>query len=141
MKIKIGNQAVSEIIGTALLLSIAVGLFAVVQIMVFAIPFNPTAPSARLVASINGSTVYVVHHGGESLSLDTKVIFTVNDNTITKNASEILNQSTSDGDDLWSIGEMVNYTDAGFISAQVYVTVVDIKSNSVVMIGAVREES
>jgi hypothetical protein len=141
MKINIGNQAVSEIVGTILLLSIAIGLFSIVQIMVFAIPFNPGAPSARLVASINGSTVYVVHHGGESLSLDTKVVFTVGDNTFTKNASEILNQSTSDGDDLWSIGEMVNYTRTEFELARVYVTVVDIKSNSVVMMGAVREGS
>ena len=154
MKIKIGNQAVSEIIGTALLLSIAVGLFSIVQIMVFAIPFNPSPPSARLVASIDGGNITIVHHGGESLELtDTQIILFSGDQTNVSMATDHLDINTSSPKgsvQQWDIGERLIYNitqlptdfqNSFFSSLEVYVTVVDLKSNSVVMMGTVREGS
>ena len=134
MKNKRANKAVSSIVGTALLLGMAIALFSIVQILALSFPYNPNPPSARLVGNIGGDVIYIVHHGGESLSLDTKVIFTVDENADEWSVSDILNQTTSNGDNVWNIGEKVespSYT--GLNDKSVSIIVVDVESGTIMM--------
>jgi flagellin-like protein len=139
MKNKRKNNAVSEIIGTVILLGIAISLFSLVQVIALSFPFNANPPSARIVGNIDGNTIYIFHHGGESLSLNTKIIFTIDGDSYLKNASEILNINTSDGDNLWNIGEKLNYTHTGnLVDLSVDIMVIDHKSNSVIMMNTLQ---
>lgn len=135
-----GNKAVSEIVGTAILLGIAIALFAVVQTVALTFPFNPSPPSAQLVGTIDENTIFIKHNGGESLSLDTKIIFTFDGETkIVKIANDILDNSTSNGDDLWSIGEKITYTPSSDITYhEVEFTVVDVVSNTIILNGILK---
>ena len=75
------NSAVSEVMGTILLLMITVGLFSVVAISVYnLLPFNP-APSADIICQVNGDDIILTHRGGDALSLDTKIGFSNNTGT------------------------------------------------------------
>jgi len=131
------NKAVSEVVGTAILLGIAIALFSVVQTVALTFPFNPSTPSAQLVGTIDENTIFIKHKGGESFSLDAKIIFLFDGEIkIVKIAHDILDNSTSDGDNLWSIGEKITYTPTIDITyIEVEFTVVDIVSNSIVMKG------
>ena len=139
MKNKRINNAVSEVIGTAILLGIAIALFSVVQVIALSYPYNPSTPSARLVGTVEQNTILIEHHGGESLSLDTKIVYNIEGTSeIVKIASDVLDSITSDGDNLWSIGEKVSYTPAVDISdLQIQILVIDIESNSIVMRGVI----
>ena len=145
MKNKRANKAVSNIVGTALLLGIAIALFSTVQILALSFPYNPNPPSARLVANIGGEKIYIVHHGGESLSLDTEIIFTIdNDAPITKTAGEagFLIHSDSGDPNLWDISEKVEfdppvYGDLSDVPVQI--VVVDVESSNIIMQCTIQE--
>jgi hypothetical protein len=144
MKNKRANKAVSDIVGTALLLGMAIALFSIVQILALSLPYNPNPPSARLVGNIGGETIYIVHHGGESLSLDTKIIFTIdNDISITKTAGEgNLVHSDSGDPNLWDIGEKVEFNPDGFEDLSdipVQITIIDVESNTIAMQSTIQE--
>jgi len=143
MKNKRVNNAVSEVVGTAILLGIAIALFSVVQVIALSYPYNPSTPSARLVGTVEQNTILIEHHGGESLSLDTKIVYNIEGAPeIVQIAGDILDANTSDGDDLWSIGEKVPYTPAFNISGlQIRITVIDVESNSIVMKGIILPRS
>ena len=140
MKNKRVKIAVTEIIGVVLLLAIAVSLFVVVQLIVFAYPFEPSSPSLSLIGSINESGIIaIVHHGGESISLDAEIRIIINSSEpVLFIARDII--SKINDNDFWDIGEIViisnfkaDLTDTTI--ERVEVTVVDKETNSVVMSG------
>jgi len=143
MKNKLTNNAVTEVLGTVMLLGMAVVLFSTLQIIVFAYPFEPSAPSVNLVGVLDGDNVTIEHHGGESLSFDTEILLTIcgaNEPTIT--AGNYLDDNTSNGDQLWNIGEKISYMPSIAVAGcHVEVTVVDVETNSIVMRGTVKEGS
>jgi hypothetical protein len=136
MKNKREKLALSEIMGVVLLLGIAVSLFVLVQITIYSYPFEPAAPSVNIVGSISNGNILLEHHGGESLSLDTRIIITIDDvqePEITVSGNLI----SSDGDAAWEIGEIVSYdpSPVNITNKQVIATVVDVKTDSIVMRG------
>jgi hypothetical protein len=151
MKIKRKKIAVSEIIGVTLLLGMSIAMYSVVQFMVFSYPFSPSTPSVNLVGSVDGNKISIGHYSGESISIDAKIIIRVNSgqepfiarNNITSN---------SINPDLWDIGEFVLINESDFNSvsdykvgffkdARIHVTVIDVETNSVVMMGYIQEGS
>ena len=143
MKNNRGKLAVSEIIGVVLLLAMAVSLFVMVQVIVLSYPFEPTAPSVNIVGSISEGNILLEHHGGDSLSLKTRIIFAINDTTdyeiITGEDDYLI---ISDGDNYWEIGEILSYTPSDDIAGKkVSATVVDVQTNSIVMYGILQEEA
>ena len=139
---KRANNAVTEVLGTAMLLGMAIVLFSALQIIVFAHPFDPSAPSVNLVGTIDGDNVIIEHHGGESLSLDTEILLTIGTDTTTITAGNYLDVNTSNGDQLWNIGEKVSYpSSVSLTGCHVEVTVVDVETNSIIMRGTIQEGS
>ena len=126
------NSAVSEVMGTILLLSITVGLFSVVAISVYnLLPFNP-APSADIICQVNGDDIILTHHGGDGLSLETKIGFSNNTGTKYIVAGDYLDE-TSKEDGKWSIGEKIEYSNPNLLQNQIRVMVVDPSSNSFIL--------
>jgi len=145
-KMKKAKQAVSDILGTILLLGITVSIFSVLSAVVLTYPFEPSNPSINLIGYVDGNEIIIEHCGGEKIRLDTKIILTINDSMVfMSTAEENLTATSSNGDNYWNLGEIVliNTTKAPIneiiLNAKVDVTVVDITSNSVVLMGIFQE--
>jgi len=130
------KKALTPIIATVLLLGMAIALFSVVQIIVFNFPFHETNPSVKLVASVNSTanTIYVQHHGGKSLSLDTEIHLIIGEDSkepiIVKNNLD----SEAKKNNVWNIGETVIIDPVDDIEGQeIQIYVVDVESNSIIM--------
>jgi len=137
MKENMSKDAVSEILGTVLLLAMAVALFAVLYIIVFSITVTTTPPIVNLVGSIDGDNVIIEHHGGESLDSDVNIIVTIGGVRNTINVSS--NLSDSNGNGKWDTGERIVYSNGSISGVQVDANVVDDTSNSLIFIATLQE--
>ena len=137
MKLIKSNNAVSEVIGVALLLAITISLFSLLSFVVLSYPFTPSQPSVNLVGYIMDNNIIIEHYGGESLDDKTVVIIRINE-TITK-----INITDTDFDEndngFWDLGEKFRYFIGNNMGEQIEVTVVDIWSNSIIMNGIIQE--
>ena len=105
MKFSVRRQddAVSEIIGTILLISIVVIAASVIAVAVFSQPQPQKIPSLSAVISNQSQIVYIKHNGGDALPNGTfKVLVDGIDVT-----SSVIIPTT------WSIGEMLTYSKPG----------------------------
>jgi len=132
--IKTKKKAVTEIIGTLLLLGISVSLFSIVYLSVLTTHSNPTSPSVNMVCTFDDDNITLWHLGGKDLSLDTKVLLNFNDGS---NDEIIINKTNlkkidENDDGKWSTGEKLVYSNNIIVGNQVEVTVVDAISNSIV---------
>ncbi|MCX6663263.1 MAG: type IV pilin N-terminal domain-containing protein, partial [Euryarchaeota archaeon] len=126
------NSAVSEVMGTILLLMINVGLFSVVAISVYnLLPFNP-APSADIICQVNGDNIILTHQGGDALSLDTKIGFSNNTGTKYIVVGDYLDEKSKE-DGKWSVGEKIVYSNFNLLENQIRVMVIDPSSNSFIL--------
>jgi len=128
------DEAVSEIVGTILLLGITVSLFSVICGIVLSYPFSPSSPSTNLVGMVEGKYLLIEHRGGKALKLDTKVSLTIGDNM-----SEIIIigdhlNNEAKGDNRWGIGEWFVYQDSDIPGEKVGIAVVNVESDSVILI-------
>jgi len=132
---KDSNSMVAEIIGTVLLLGIAVAIFSTLYVVVFAYPFPTSSPNVTLIGTIEGSNIIIEHHSGEALSLDTEILIGGSDDANSFIVRDFLdNESKSDG--VWNIGERIVYPFEYNISCtQAEIMTVDIESNSVILVG------
>lgn len=140
MKLKGSNEGVSEIIGTVLLLGMAISFFSILSYTVLSYPSAPSSPSANLVATKDGGHLLIEHRGGEALTLDTKVIITFSNGTsisMTIGDKNYLDDKAKE-DNLWGLGEwfIYPYQDTNIKSKPVSIAVVDMKSNSMIMTGS-----
>jgi hypothetical protein len=140
MKNKRANQAASEIVSVTLLLAIAIGLFASVQYIVYSYPYDPSPPSLDLVGSINGGVIYIEHQGGEGILLNAEIRISIgSSNQISIIAKDYLDSNASDDDEYWEIGEIIAYNPHLELNGiRVETTVIDQKTNSIVMNGVIQ---
>jgi hypothetical protein len=135
MKIKKNNDAISEMLGSILLLIIAVVSFSVIHANILFNPFPDDQTYVTIVGEIKGKNITLLHKGGESLSLQTKAIFEIGENTYNIIIGEndyLDNKFKADG--LWDIGESLIFKQANDLDdLRVKVTVIDVKTNCVVM--------
>jgi len=132
------NIAVSETVGTLLLLGISVSLFSVIYLSVLIVSPSPIRPSVNLICTVEKNNITLEHRGGKTLDLDTEIIVTTNgtDETLTVN-DYMNNESKENG--VWNIGERVVYPVGDITDLKVSVTVVDVYSNSVIMMAVLQE--
>ena len=137
MKLIKSNNAVSKVVGVALLLAITISIFSLLAFVVLSYPFTPSQPSVNLVGYIMDNNIIIEHYGGESLDDKTVVIIRINE-TITK-----INITDTDFDEndngFWDLGEKFRYFIGNNMGEQIEVTVVDIWSNSIIMNGIIQE--
>jgi len=102
------DKAISETVGTLLLLGIAISLFSVIYFSVVTIYPISTHPSVNLICSNEENDIIIEHRGGKTLDLDTKFIVTMAQTSESFTAFEALdNESKSNG--LWNMGEKIVY--------------------------------
>lgn len=139
MKNRWADDGVSEIIGTMLLLGIAVTLFSLVYVSVLAFPSPHSAPSANIVFRVEEDSIIIDHCGGVALSLDTKILMTIGNISVNVTAKAGLDDKYKD-DDLWGMGEKLVFPVENLSGKQITINVVDVNTNSVVMTGTLQGE-
>ncbi len=143
MKNKRINSAVSEIIGTILLLGIAFSCFSVLNYYVISTPTPNPSPIVEISGSIDENQIVLMHRGGETLSLNTELRITLGEKSEKMKVGDFLDaESKSDG--VWGLGEKIVYPviydfDYGS-SPQADIVIVDKGSSSVIMTGSVEVE-
>jgi hypothetical protein len=131
------NLAVSETIGTLLLLSISVSLFSVIYSSVLSTNPSPTKPSVNLIGKFEKNNITLEHRGGKTLDLDTEIIVTINDTTERFIIHDYMNNEARENG-VWNIGERVVYPTGDVTDLKVSVSVIDIITNSVIMLVALQ---
>ncbi len=143
MKIRIvkQNKAVSEVLGTILLLGISVTIFSVVYASFLSVDAQPPTPTVDIMGTVHENYLVLEHGGGEDIDLDFRIIVRYNGGN-----SVVLDYTDIDGsiNDKWNIGEklkfnlsdkLVGYTQFSPID----IMVVDAQSNSAIMMGTLKE--
>jgi hypothetical protein len=131
------SQAVSEILDVVLLLGITMVLFSILYFVVFSYTSSPNPPSVHLIGTVEEDTITIANLGGSSLSPDTEVILTIDNNTIQVKAEQFLVDTNNNG--YWDVGEEFVKSDTilSYLNSKATVgaTVVDKASNSIIMTG------
>ncbi|UCF49072.1 MAG: type IV pilin [Thermoplasmatales archaeon] len=137
-KIRKNYSAVSEVLGTVLILVISVIILSAVYVAVFSIPSSNNSPVLNVVGmTANDEDIIISHQGGDDLSLNSILILTIGGQEI-KYVIEDLLDAESIEDGFWNIGEeiIINYD---IRDLQVEVKIIDAETNSVVMMGLLQE--
>lgn len=100
---KKNKHGVSEVLGTILLLGIAVAIFSVLYFVVLSENFETEKPYPTVVTFVEGDHIVIEHRGGEELGVDNKFTFNIGGNPYTFYLSGLLEDTNSD--DKWNIGE------------------------------------
>lgn len=132
------NIAVSETVGTLLLLGISVSLFSVIYLSVLIVSPSPIRPSVNLICTVEKNNITLEHRGGKTLDLDTEIIVTTNGTNETLTVNDYMNNESKENG-VWNIGERVVYPAGDITDLKVSVTVVDVYSNSVIMMAVLQE--
>ena len=135
LKINNNNQAVSEVLGSILLIVISVSLFSTVYAVLFTTDVQNSTPAVDIVGTIDDNKLILEHRGGESLLTKTEVILTFSNGgkkIFSVNDENYVNNNSKE-DGKWDIGERVvfplfnleNFSRFDILD----ITVVDKKSN------------
>lgn len=136
-KLASNNKAVSELIGTVLLLAITIATFTTLVLLSSSYFSNTPSPSVNLIAYLDGENIIIEHHGGESLSTDTSLIYTIGGQNI-----QIPLQGLDDenSNNQWDLGEKVSYHSSTINSSvQIRVSVIDTPSNTALFSGTLQD--
>lgn len=142
---KYKDISTSEIVGTILLLSIAITLVCGLYYLVSTVASNnqsTPAPSVNIVGMIHGNQIVFEHNGGTTLSVDTKFIITIHGDEV--DPFSALGHFVDTNNDGWSIGECVSYTPdptqfPTLLDTEIEATVVDVTSNQIIYKGLIQE--
>ena len=103
-KISRSNSAVSEIMGTVLILGMAVALFSVLYFMVLSEEYDAPQQSPTFVAFIEKNNIVIEHRGGDELGLDNFFNYNIEgEEQPTVIIGDVIDDINSDGK--WNLGE------------------------------------
>jgi len=132
------DKAVSETIGTLLLLGISISLFSVIYFSVMTIYPISASPSVNIICSVEDNDILIEHRGGKTLDLDTKFIVTIDGSGEKFTVNDYLS-SEFKANGVWNIGEQVVYPVGDITNKKVSLSVIDDHSNSVIMMVNIKE--
>lgn len=138
-QMKQSDSAVTEIIGTMLLIAISLGLFSVVYVSVLNVPYVPPTPTANIACLVEGNDIVLEHYGGDPIGLQTKLLLSIDDVQSEVTLGDIDGTLSWDknGDEEWSMGEKIVYSPGSLTGKQVNVNIIDTVSNSIVTVGSI----
>jgi hypothetical protein len=137
MKIKRANKAISVVFATTLLMVIALLVF---LSWWFYFPDSPPPESYVVITGqLRDNTIILEHNHGESLDLDTKILLYIGGDIINVTTAGECLDSKYKADGVWNIGERI-YISIGEVSGlQIEISVVDVKSNKIILSGVLKE--
>jgi hypothetical protein len=130
------DKAVSEILGTLILITISVSLFSAITLIILNpwINFSDNSlPNVSLVAGIQDDKVILEHRGGIPLNTQTKITITIAGVEDTFNVNEFNYWNDENGDGTWSIGERVIYPGGSLQGKLVTCVIVDVEKNCIIL--------
>ncbi|MFO8078029.1 MAG: LamG-like jellyroll fold domain-containing protein [Thermoplasmatota archaeon] len=142
-KRKLKNDGVSEIIGTVVLLAVAVASFSVLYVTLSATLVSEESPQVNVIGYIEGDSIVLEHQGGDTLKDNTKIDFTIGGRSqsfslTSSNDNFTFYDSNNNGE--WDVGEKVTYSSPGsFSGLAVDTSVIDTSSNSALFIGSLQD--
>jgi len=134
--VRMQDEAVSEIMGTLILITMAMVMFTGLSLVILN-PWNnffdESPPFVTIVGSVNGYNITLDHNGGVALNPDAKITLTINGvPQLPLIAQGNFNDSNNDGK--WGIGERFVYaTYSSLAGMEVKCVIVDVQSNTVIM--------
>ncbi len=141
-----GDAGVSEIIGTVLLLAIAVIIFSSLIVYVLSMDTSPSAPSVHMVGSTDENAhVVIENRGGDSIPIeDLKLMIqkgNVQSHTFEgQSLAEMFHDTNGNG--IWDVGDYVKINCTGIFGPleywQVSAALIDRPSNSIIMSGVLQ---
>jgi len=138
------NHAISEVIGTVLLLIMAVSLFSVVYVFVVNEAFNPeeNPPSVAIAATTEGKNLIFENRGGKSLSSQSLICFlSVAGQQMNMEIGPYLEDTNGNG--MWDAGERLVFNETAIgidiTGLQVDAAIIDKETDSLVMSGTLQE--
>jgi len=112
VKLKKNKKAVSEALGTILLLGIAVAIFASLYFIVLSEQFETDDPIPSVVASVEGKYITFEHRGGDELNIDDKFIINIGSEKKELIVGDFLRDTNNN--DKWDIGEKLFFDDFNY---------------------------
>ena len=103
MKLRNSNDAISAIIGTMLLLIMAISLISIIYMIVLSDEGPTPLTFIRVEGKVEGNQIIVEHLGGEPIDNHTWVKMVLPDEEVLVRVDELLDDTNNDG--LWNIGE------------------------------------
>ncbi|MEA3457554.1 MAG: hypothetical protein U9R21_02625, partial [Candidatus Thermoplasmatota archaeon] len=140
---------------TVLLLMIVVAVFSGIYIVVLTPPSDAPQPLVTIVGKIeemdgvvvedlgnldDTADVVLIHRGGKSVPLDSKILITIGDTVVNMTVGNCLDAKSKE-DGAWTIGEQIVYPVGDESYQHVTVMIVDVESNSVIFTGVVQTGS
>jgi len=138
------NDAITDIIGTMLLLFIAIALFSVLYFFALSFDANDPAPSTNIIAHVIGDDIYFEHWGGAALELsETSIVIDIQgistpDYVASDPEFTLSNENNEGSSDYWELGEVLVYNNPGISNNYVHIDVVDALSNSLILSGVIQ---
>jgi uncharacterized protein YegL len=140
MKGEKSNGAVSEIVGTMLLLMIVISVFSLIYYQVLSDEGPENKTIVKISGRIEGTNVVLEHQGGEPLELDTEISITVGGIEYKGPVGNWLDDKNDDG--VWNIGERTLFSFEYNLSClgdfqEVDILAIDTQGNSVIFAGPI----
>jgi len=132
MKNRRNNKAVTEVLGTLLMLVLGALIFSFVNVILLSPSSAPTPQYVKIDSYIIDENITLIHQGGNALSLDVNVTFKIDDDTFSFSVSELLDSEYTD-DGLWNIGDQAVYHAGCLINKYVEVKVIDFEKNYLIL--------
>jgi hypothetical protein len=130
----IRNSVISEILGSIVILSITVAIFASIYVTVLSERPEIETPIVTIKGMLNDDSILLTHYGGESLSLETKIQINIANSSENITVKDYLENSYKI-DGKWNIGEPISYQISNYTGKQVEVIVVDVNSKDIIFQG------
>ncbi len=128
-------RGVSEIVGTLILIVIAVSTFSAISIIIL----NPwsnfsdvSTPQVTLVGTIENNNVVIQHQGGIPLPIKTKVVMTIDGAETNFSVGDFNYFIDQDSNGLWNIGERLVYPGGVLQGKQITCLIIDVDKNFVI---------
>ena len=112
IKFKSSNNAVSETLGTVLLLGMSVAIFSILYFVVLSQAFETNEPYPTVVSTIIDDEIVFEHRGGDSVGLEATVPLTIDGQKVLINGNPPTVEDLlidSNGNDKWDVGETLNF--------------------------------
>ncbi|MDH7507491.1 MAG: VWA domain-containing protein [Candidatus Thermoplasmatota archaeon] len=133
------NKAVTELVGSILLLGIIVSTIGIIYYNFLSIPPPVNPPNVSIIGYIENNNLVLEHQKGDSLPLDTVITINMYIGNVTFLVENYLDTNAKK-DRKWDIGEKIIYplpftidNIQSYFSSNIHV--VDIKTNSLIFIG------
>jgi len=129
------EQAVSEIVGTLILITIAISVFSAISLIVL----NPwsnfsdiSPPRITIVGFIHNNSVIFEHQGGVPVDTKSRITVTISGVPDTFRISDFNYWIDDNGDGFWTVGERVVYPGGNLQGKQVTGVIVDVEKNCII---------